>query len=489
MRIKNVAEFLEDTAKRFPDKVAFSDGKVSLTFAELREQARRIASELLRRGYFKKPVLVAMEKEPRTIAAFMGCAYSGNFYTPLDLDMPEERANKIWQKLEPVLTISAENYEELAGSQMDEGLIEQAMSRQIDADLLYVMFTSGSTGVPKGVAVSHRAMIEYTYMVSDKFQLDEKTVHGQSVPLYFGGSVLPVYTTLFCGATDYLIHKKLLMFPAKLISFINENKCNTIYWVPTSYSLIAKSKILEKHQPKYLSKCLFVGEVMPCSVLNVWMRSLPNALFANLMGPTEIAGTCLHYIVNRKLNDDEILPVGITYSNTDVLIINDDNNLCKVNEIGELYIRSVTLGVGYYNDPERTAQAFVQNPLNHAYPEIIYRTGDLGYINERGEIMFVGRKDFQIKHAGHRVELGEIECAAAAVEGVEMCACVYDSDRQVIVLFYTGALEGSQLRHALKEKLQPYMIPGKVYQREALPRTATGKIDRVRLKKALDEER
>lgn len=489
MRIKNVAEFLEATAKRFPDKVAFSDGKESLTFAELREQARRIASELLRRGYFKQPVLVAMEKEPRTIAAFMGCAYSGNFYTPLDMDMPEERANKIRQKLEPVLTISAENYEELADSQVDEGLLEKAMSRQIDADLLYVMFTSGSTGVPKGVACTHRGVIDYTYSLCETFHFDEQDVHGQAAPVFFDSSLLPIYTTLFCGCSDYLIPKKDLMFPAKIVDFLNEHKCNCIYWVPTNYNLVAKSGILKKRIPKYLKRCMFVGEVMPCSVLNQWREVAPQAMFANLMGPTENTGTYMCYIVDREFSEDESLPIGRSYNNVEAIILNEQEQLCSVNEVGELCIRGSKLSFGYYNDPERTAQAFVQNPLNHAYPEIIYRTGDLGYVNERGEIMFVGRKDFQIKHAGHRVELGEIECVAAAVEGVEMCACVYDSDRQVIVLFYTGALEPSQLRHALKEKLQPYMVPGKVYHRDALPRTATGKIDRVSLKKEMSEER
>jgi amino acid adenylation domain-containing protein len=453
-----------------------------MTFSELRTQARAIASEFARRGLFKKPILIVLDKEPRAIAAFMGAAYSGNFYVPLDLDMPKERVDKIIEKLEPSLTINKDNYAEFAESEIDETLLENASKRQIDTDLLYVLFTSGSTGTPKGVAVQHRGVIDYTDKIKDTFSIDENTIHGQAVPLFFDSSILPIYQTIMNGSSDFFIPKTTLMFAAKTVDFLIEHEVNAIYWVPTSYNIIAKSGIFDKRTPDNLKKCMFVGEVMPNSVLNVWRKALPNAMFANLMGPTEITDTYIYYKIDREFADDEPLPIGNAYYNVEALILNEKDEQCKNEEVGEICVRGSKLSAGYYNDPERTAAVFVQNPLNKNYTEIIYRTGDLGYVNERGEIMFAGRKDFQIKHAGHRIELGEIETATNGIEGVELCACVYDNENQRIVLFYCGKAEINDIKISLKEKLQPYMIPAVIQKLKGLPRTATGKIDRVTLK-------
>lgn len=482
LQTKNVAEWLDASAAKFPNKIAFSDGKFSYTYAELQTVARKIASELIRRRLFKKPILIMLDKEPRAIAAFMGCAYSGNFYVPIDLEMPKERLDKIRAKLNPSVEITYDNFTEFAESPIDKDMLTDAMRRQIDSDLLYVLFTSGSTGVPKGVALQHRAVIDYLDIVLRTFKFNDSLIHGQAVPLVFAGSLLPVYTTIACGGSNYFIPKATLMFPAKTVDFLNKFKCNTIYWVPTSYSIIAKSGILDKRTPEYLEKCFFVGEIMSNSVLNVWRKYLPEPLYINVMGPTEIAGTCVHYIVDREFADNEPLPVGIPYENVDVFVLDDNDKRCQQGETGEICVRGSILSCGYYNDPERTAQVFVQNPLNRSYPENIYRTGDLGYWSERGELMFLGRRDFQIKHAGHRVELGEIESAVGTIEGVELCACVYDYDVQQIVLFYCGTAEAGEIKKSLKAKLQPYMIPGRMEKIETMPRTASGKIDRTALK-------
>lgn len=487
MRVKNVAEWLDLSASKYPNKVAFSNGKYEFTFSQLQHYAKAIGSELARRGLFKKPIVIAIDKEPKAIACFLGCAYSGNFYVPLDLEMPESRVQKIHDKLQPALTINYDNYEDFALSEIDDLLLEDVSCKQIDTDLLYVLFTSGSTGTPKGVAVQHRGVIDYSDKIKEVFGFNEDTIHGQSVPLFFDSSILPVYQTIMNGGSDYIISKTALMFAAKTVDFLNEHKCNAIYWVPTSYSIVAKSGIFAKRIPNYLNKCLFVGEVMPTSVLNIWRKALPNAQFINLMGPTEITGTYLYYKVEREFNNDEALPIGMTYPNVQALLLNDRNEECKVGEIGELCVRGSKVSCGYYNDPERTAQVFVQNPLNSAYNELIYRTGDLGYFNERGEIMFAGRKDFQIKLSGHRIELGEIEVATCSIDGVDLCGCVFDSEKQRLVLFYQGGIEEKEVRTVLKQKLQPYMVPDIIAKIDKMPRTGSGKISRTELKQKLSE--
>lgn len=488
MKIKNVVEWLEETVRWYPDKVAFSDGMNYLTFEQLRLEAISMAAVLCEKNIFRKPIVVALGKHPGAISAFMAAAYSGNYYVPLDIRLPDERKQAILDIVEPAVVIDNEFYCKNFRrpiTNADLGSIERALAEQIDTDLLYVLFTSGSTGTPKGVPVSHRAVLDYITEIKDVFGFSDKDVYGQSVPLHFGSSILSVYQTLMNGSTTYLIPVMELMCAADTVEFLNRYMCNTIYWVPTSYSVVANSNIFKTVVPRYLKKCLFVGEVMPVSVLNTWRKALPDAMFANLMGPTEYAGTYLYYKVDREFNDGESLPIGNHYKNAGVLILNEYDQQCKTGEAGELCIRGGKIAAGYYKDFEKTAKAFVQNPLNSVYPELIYRTGDLGYVNDRGEIMFVGRKDFQIKHSGYRIELGDIENAVMSVHGVELCGCVYDASRAQITLFYQGDLSQDTLKRELRVKLPKYMIPGRFEQLKEIPKTSSGKVSRMDLKTLL----
>ena len=479
--IKNVVEWLDASAERSPDKIAFSDGNVSLTFAELRDETKRIASELARHGIFKKPVLVRMDKVPQAVAAFLGCARSGNFYAPLDVDTSAERLAAIRDAIKPAAEITGENYSSFACAGIDDGLLTVTAERQTAQDLLYILFTSGSTGVPKAVAVSHRGMIETSLAVREVFGFDESTVHGHGVQIYNSSSYLPIYQTLLCGGSDYLIPKSSMMFAPKIVDFLNVHKCNSIFWVSTSYAVIAKSGIFKKRRPEYLKTCMFTGATMQTAVLNEWRRVIPDAVYANMMGLTESAGSYLCYIVDREFSDAEPLPIGRPFKNVDVLLLNERNEPCRPGETGELCIRSEKLSCGYYNAPQKTAEFFVQNPLNSAYPETVFRTGDLGYVNVRGEYMHAGRKDFQIKHMGYRIDPGEIECAADRVEGVQMSACFYDEGAMKIVLAYCGEADREYVRAELKKLLPPYMMPARFIRIAEMPLIASGKIDRRRL--------
>jgi amino acid adenylation domain-containing protein len=499
---KSVTEYLDATAKRLPDKLAFADTRVQLTFTQLRKQARSIGTFLARHGLFKQAVIVAMERGAGCVSAFLGAAYSDNFYVPLDVEMPAERIAKIIEKLQPAVILveskhrdllveagavadSIHQYNAIVSTSIDEELLTQVEKRQIDTDLLYVLFTSGSTGVPKGVAVTHRNVIDYVEMLTETFGFDENVVFGQTAPFIFDTSILYIYNVLRNGCTDWIIPKVCFTFATKMVDFLNEKRITHIYWVPTSYNIIAKSGIFTKRVPHYLRWCGFAGEVMPNSVLNIWRKAIPHATYANLFGPTEVTDTFVYYVVDREFADDEPLPIGKPYRNVDVLLIAEDNKPPKQGEVGEMCVRADKISFGYYNDFERTREVFTQNPLNSAYPEIIYHTGDLAYCNERGELIFKGRRDFQIKHAGHRIELGEIEIAAGMIDGIEMCGCVYDSEHQRIVLFYCGAITEREVTESLKTKVQPYMIPGDIRKLDTFPQTATGKIDRVSLKARL----
>ncbi len=498
----NVTYWLDETADRLPEKTAFVDEHKKITFRELRMQAMALATRMIEKGLFRKPVVVYLEKGVDVLVSFMGAAYSCNFYSPIDIDMPASRVNKILEVLQPSLVITTARlreafagyayegeyllFEDAVVSKVEEEMVNAARMRGIDTDFLYVLFTSGSTGIPKGVTINHRSVIDYIDWVTETFAITEEDSFGNQAPFYFDNSILDIYSTIKSGATTYIIPKNLFAQPVPLLEYLKEKRINTIFWVPSALIVVAKLKAFRNVDlSDTLRRVLFCGEVMPNKQLNTWRRFLPDVLYANLYGPTEITDACTYYIVDREFADDEPLPIGIPMANTDILVLNDRNEPVKGDEIGELCVRGTSLSMGYYNNSEKTREAFVQNPLNPCVPETIYRTGDLVKYNAHGEIIYLSRKDFQIKHMGHRIELGEIETAVSSLEEIAMCCCLYDEKRQKIVLFLEEPLERAYINEKISGLVPEYMLPGKVITLEKMPINANGKIDRVKLKELL----
>jgi acyl-CoA synthetase (AMP-forming)/AMP-acid ligase II len=272
------------------------------------------------------------------------------------------------------------------------------------------------------------------------------------------------------------------MFPLKLVEFLNENKINTVCWVVSALTMISAFGALEREIPKYLHTIAFGSEVFPIKQYNLWKKHLPNTRFINLYGPTEATGMSCYYEVERDFELDEMIPIGRAFHNTEILLLDETNQITKAGEVGEICIRGTSLTLGYYKNFEKTNEAFVQNPLNNAYPEMIYRTGDLGKLNDRGELVFVSRKDNQIKHMGHRIELGEIEIVTNQMDAMKSACCIFDTVKKKIVLYYVGEITTAQVAGYLKEKLPRYMIPNVIEALEEMPLTSNGKINRVLLK-------
>ena len=409
--------------------------------------------------------------------------------------MPVERIKAIFETLNPAAVLVTDAckskiceidfggtvmyYNEAAAYAPNKEVLLEIRNNAVDTDPAYVLFTSGSTGVPKGAVVNHRSVLAYIKWYADTFKINENTVFGSQTPFYFSMSVSDVFSTVYAGAELHIIPKTLFSFPLNLIKFMNERRVNTIYWVPSALSIVANLKVLDYIMPEYLEKVLFAGEVMPVKPLNYWRERLPNALFANLFGPTETTDICTYYIVDRKFSDGETLPIGRACDNCDVFAVKEDGTAANIGEEGELYARGSFLAMGYYNNPEKTAAAFVQNPLNTAYPETVYKTGDLVKLNESGELIYISRKDFQIKHMGYRIELGEIEAAAYAAEGLSSAAVIYDKAEDKIILIYTGRQkDAAEIMNALKSRLPDYMLPQKIIRIKAMPINANGKTDR-----------
>ena len=489
-----ITDYLDSTAREMPNKIAFTDDKREITFNQLQTESYHIAMVLIEKGFWKQPILIFMEKSVEVIAAFQGVSYSGNFYSPVDIDMPSDRIQKIVSKLNPAAIITNKEckdvaqtiidgatiivYEEALEESFDTKRIRDCTERIIDTDAMYVLFTSGSTGTPKGVIVSHRAAVDFTEWAAEELKFNEESIMGNQCPLYFSMSIYDIFETLKCGCTTHIIPQRLFSQPTRLMQFLDDKKINTLIWVPSILMFISTLKALDRPHLKLLKNIFFGAEVLQTKHLNRWMDEYPQVRFVNIYGPTEVTDTCIFYDVKTKLKDDEIIPIGKACRNKECFLLDGDDLVTKAGNIGEICVRGSGLAYGYYNDFERTQETFVQNPLNKAYDERIYRTGDLARYNEKGELVYVGRKDYQIKHRGHRIELGEIEAVVSALEGVEDCCCLYDKDKLRIVLFFSGAAEDKEVQEKLAERLPDYMVPGKRIKLDKMPKNINGKTNR-----------
>lgn len=502
--MKNILEYFELTERRFPDKTAFIDSNRTSSFGETYKNARRIATRLTEFGT-KRPIAIFIDKSCNCIDCMLAALYAGDFYTVIDVKSPKDRVESILKTLKNAVIITDHHsielaeefeseyeivrYEEAVTSEVDTAALGVIRAGMIDLDIAYILFTSGSTGAPKGTVINHRSLISYVDWVTEEFGFDENTVFGSQTPLYFSMSVTDFYSTIKCGCTYNIIPKTLFSFPINMVNYLNDNKINTIYWVPTALSILSNWKVFDVQKPVYLNTVLFAGEVMPTKQLNYWIKSLDGVRFANLFGPTEATDICTFYVVDREFSDTESLPIGKHCDNCNVFILKEDGTEACVDEEGELYVRSSFVASGYYDNPEKTKSAFVQNPLNPYYPEIVYKTGDLVKMNDRGEILYISRIDFQIKRSGYRIELGEIEAAANGHDKIKGCACVYDKDSEKILLFYEGKKsDKDSVYDQVRNNVPVYMLPDEVIRIKELPKNANGKIDRIQLLKIYQNE-
>ncbi|EHA5009748.1 TPA: amino acid adenylation domain-containing protein [Campylobacter upsaliensis] len=489
--ICHIDDFLQKSVKKFPHKTLFKEmGGVSITYKEFDDLSQKVATKLLNtlaKEPIQSPILIILPKSINTLISFFGVAKSGNFYTLLDEKMPLERIEKIIKVLKPKAFITSKSLnlkldlptlytEDFESYERDEEALIKARLKHIDTNLLYVFFTSGSTGLPKGVSISHKSVIDYAFWVSEEFELDENEIIANQAPLYFDNSILDIFPTIKEGGSVHLVPNSLFAFPLKVLEYLENEGVNTIFWVPSVLIYFANTQALEKFKLEKLKKVLFCGEIMPNKQLNYWRTHLPHTLFANLYGPTEITDVCCFYKVDREFKDDELLPIGKACKNTELLVFDENKNFInEAGKKGELYVRGTSLSLGYYNDIEKTKAAFIQNPLHHNYLDLLYKTGDIVAYNEFGELLCYGRIDNQIKFKGHRIELGEIEAVLNSHEKIKNSACIFKDDK--LIAFYESE-EELDLKGFCKQKLPPYMIASSFVRVEKFALNANGKIDR-----------
>lgn len=499
--IKNVLQYLELCAKNCPDKIALAMGDEKVSFSELRDLAKKRAILIQETESGKNmPVGVIANRSPQTIVNFMTVLYSGNFYVPIDPDMPAHKLQDILDDTcMKALLGSAENAEKLtevkyggrflnfperkeectgqSASKSDSYSSSQSACQSVEngfgandcfdnfdpASPLYMVYTSGSTGKPKGVLKSHGAMISFIETYTETFPFTSEEVIGNQTPFFFDASAKDLYLLLKTGGTMEIIPTELFSMPKMLIQYLNEKKITFCSWVPTALSIVAQLNPFKSVLPQYLKRMFFIGEVMPMKHLNKWRSYLPDVQYVNLYGQSEIAGVCCYYEVKGEFADTDTLPMGRPLGNCRVHLMKrngteDTSGAESLTEItepgveGEIFIESDALALEYYHDSEKTAKSFLTYDFGNG-PVRCFRTGDLALRDASGNLVFGSRSDFQIKHMGHRIELGEIESVAGALPEIGRCCCTYNHERQKIVLFCTLADKEAEDSNSLTNKI------------------------------------
>lgn len=506
----NLIELFEESVRKYPQKVAVIDKDREITFSDLKLEAVKLAQKLIYSSASKnKPVAVFLDKSIESVYSDLGIIYSGNFYMNLDVKTPAERISNILKLVEPIFIISTskqiKNIEAIIPETtdvilldmddrkvcLDEAFVLKRLSTIIDTDPSCIINTSGSTGTPKGVVLNHKSFFDFTEWAIDTFKFEDDLVMGSLSPIVFDIYSFELCMLMAKASTLVVLPGNLAAFPAKILELLEKHKVNFLFWVPTIMVNIANMDLLSTYKLENLKTVWFAGEVFPTKQFNYWHHHLPQTTFANLYGPIEITLDCTYYIVDKEIPDEEPLPIGYACRNTDIIILdNDDQAVKEPNVEGELCVRGTSLAMGYYNNPEKTAAAFVQNPLNKAYPEVIYRTGDIVCYNEDGLIMFKGRKDNIVKHMGYRTDLGEIEHVIINTLKLVKNGCiVYNQSAKEITLFYESeqAIPASEFRKKIGQALPKYMIPTVYNHLELLQRNTNGKIDRLYYKNLVNE--
>lgn len=511
----NILSLLEQSAKDYPERIALRDIDEEVSYRNLNIICKKLAyliGENLHIDSRNKPIVVYIDRNIKSIISFLLIVHTGNFYVPVDATFPKERLQAIMDTLHPVLqidarkkgkpienTVSLNDLFEKAGVSLDENsayiskenlteaeqsYVSNIKDDMIDTDPLYSIFTSGTTGVPKGVLISHRSVIDLVQRFDEVFDFPEHAIFGNQAPFDFDVSVKDIYNSLYQGGTVVIIPKSYFVMSASLLPYLKKNKVNVLIWAVSALRIVHNFKLFDACMPDDLRWIMFSGEVMPVRTLNYLKENLPMVKYVNLYGPTEITCNCNYYIVDKEYGEEETLPLGKSFPNTRVFLqdVETLETIKTAEKIGEICVEGTCLALGYYANEEQTTKAFVQKYGVSAYSNLTYRTGDLGKYDAEGNLFYVSRKDYQIKHMGHRIELGEIETVVNAMDQIHMACCVYLEEKELIILYYASEEPcDADVRAAIRAKLPNYMMPNQICYMETLPMNLHDKIDRKKL--------
>jgi amino acid adenylation domain-containing protein len=518
---------LSESAAKYPERDAVVAGTRRMTYRELELISDKFAAVLIERGLKRGDrAAIYMPKSIESIVAIHAILKAGGVYVPLDANAPPNRLGYILQNCAVrCIVVSAKTAGKLpqvfpeknpieivviAGDDGNTSLTldvpivrwadvvahphaEPNPRPSIENDLAYILYTSGSTGVPKGVMISHRTSLTFVDWAFETFRLTSEDRNSSHAPLHFDLSIFDIFATLKAGAAIVLVPDGLSTFPVRLAEWIAGQKISVWYSVPSVLSMLVLRGGLDRLEYPNLRTILFAGEVFPVKYLRDVMKALPGVDFYNLYGPTET--NVITYYKVPVLPEDRVkpIPIGRACANMDVFALTDDGGVAShPGEVGELYARGSCLAEGYWGDPDKTAKMFVENPLQPNFREYAYRTGDLVMLDEQGDYEFLGRRDHMVKSRGYRIELGEIESALYGHHAIKEAAAVAVPDDLIgnrivafVVLNESANASVDDLKRHCSAHIPVYMVPENIEFRSELPKTSTGKTDRPALSRSL----
>ncbi len=507
-----IQHYFENSARRFPDKTAVCCEGDQISFRELDRFSNAMARELRRMGVARQQYIgFFLKKSLSSIKSILSILKADCAYVPLDIESPAKRLRAIVECTGASVIIVDDYSQALIESLLPADARPQLLNverfdpvdgtpleyRNISIDMAYVLFTSGSTGIPKGVMIPHKAIIDYIDWCVEIYELNENDVIANHAPLYFDNSTFDIYTAFKSGATLHLVHDDLNKVLPSLVHWIDEREITTFFCVPSVLTLLMQSRRLKPERFAKLRHVICAGEVLPPASLQFWMKQYPHIVYANMYGPTEITVDCSYYSIVETPGDDTLnIPIGIARKNMELFVRADDGSLSQDNGArGELLVRGTSVAYGYLGDEEKTRQSFIQNPQHDDFHDLLYCTGDIVEIDAGGQYLFLGRKDDQIKYLGHRIELGEIEAALMSLPSVSEAVVSFKREGEfgqqqaeigALVTLAQGEIQ--TLREELNGKLPGYMIPTQFRSYNGdYPRTPNGKYDRKTIARLLFE--
>lgn len=505
-------QLVDQSADRHPDSAAIRCRGAEMSYATLAEQSNRVAHYLVERGVKRGDrVGVLMNKCVECAVSIYGIMKAGAAYVPLDPAAPTVRHAFVARDCDIRHVISEPRKQAALAALAREHALDSVVGCEIDEapsvsyteldalehrrppsvhsmeqDLAYVLYTSGSTGVPKGIMHTHRSGLAWAEVTAHVYDIEHTDRISNYAPLHFDLSTLDYFGGALAGATTVMVPEEVTKLPASLAALVAEERLTILYTVPLALTQLARSDRLVGHDMSALRWVLFGGEQMPPKYLAELMRQLPEARFCNVYGPTETNG-CTHFVIDPDYPHDRPVPIGAPYPNVEARVLDADDREVESGEVGELVIRAPTLMRGYWNRDDLNATCSLYRDELPGLPDRFHRTGDLVCETDDGNFRFVGRKDRQIKSRGCRVDLDEVEAILLGFEGVSEAAVFAVPDEtghlliEAAVILAVDGLSESALRATLKKRLPPYALPVRIDIVGTLPRTSNGKIDRVGL--------
>nr|MBI1232831.1 amino acid adenylation domain-containing protein [Cytophagales bacterium] len=507
-------DYITISAQKRPGSIAIHEGERSITYGELNLYTNKFSRYLASRGVSRQDkVALFIPKSIASFKAMISVLKADAIYVPLNVQVPTKRNTYIAEhsqcdflicdksvKSEALLIAKSVKARSLAVIVIDEVNLDNISEASIiyhntPSDLAYVLYTSGSTGFPKGVMIRHRNVVNYTEWAVKYFQISFSDRMSNHPGIHFDLSVFDIFPAFRSGASLHLVPQDVAMFPIKIVEFIESNKLTIWNSVPSLYTFMARTNVLDSKRLTSLRVLTFNGEVMPTSTVISWMSACPQARCVNQYGPTETTcGSFFYEIVGIPSDATIPLPIGRPIANTEFWVLKDDGSKAEVNEAGELYIAGAGVGHGYLFDQEKTDKSFIFNTLDPNAQEPIYRTGDLVKLRPDGNLDFLGRRDHQIKFMGYRVELGEIESALNSLDYVSTSAVIAVehsvSTGTIIAAFVVliDEINAHKIKKDVGMLIPHYMVPKVITVMQELPFNPNGKIDRNKLRELYMEK-